>query len=51
MSLRSNISNFIERTRYRFNNSKLMKGSDYEKSDVDLELLYNIQPMGNLKLR
>ena len=49
MSLRSNISNFIERTRYRFNNSKLMKGSDYEKSDVDLELLYNIQPMGNLK--
>ena len=49
MSLRSSIGNFIERMRYRFNNSKLIKGKDYEESDIDLELLYNIQPEGNLK--
>lgn len=48
MSLRSSISNSIERARYRFNNSKLIKGSNYEKSDIDLKLLYNIQPEGNL---
>ena len=49
MSLRASIGNFIERIRYKFNNSKLIKGSNYEKSETDLELLYNIQPVGNLK--
>lgn len=51
MSLRSAIENTVERFRYQFSNSKLIKGSNYEKSDIDLELLYNIQPVGNLRAR
>lgn len=49
MSLRSGIQNAIESIVYKFKNSKLIKGRNYEKSDTDLELLYNIQPIGNLK--
>ena len=49
MSLRSNIGLLSEKTKYSFFNSKVIKGSNYEKTDLDLELLYNIQPEGNLK--
>lgn len=49
MSLRTTIGNFTERIRYKFNNNRLTKGRKYEKSDLDLDLIYNIQPVGNLK--
>ena len=50
MSLQSGLFDNLERIRYAFENSTFLKNKKYAQSDIDMELLYNIQPISNMKI-